>query len=33
MSEVEAEGAVDEELKLAGFYVGAGLYGIEIMRI
>ncbi|MEZ4451042.1 MAG: chemotaxis protein CheW [Nannocystaceae bacterium] len=23
----------DEELKLAGFYVGAGLYGIDIMRI
>ena len=33
MSEVETEGVVDEELKLAGFYVGAGLYGIEIMRI
>lgn len=26
-------GAVEEDLKLAGFYVGAGLYGIEIMRI
>ncbi|MGB1276056.1 MAG: chemotaxis protein CheW, partial [Nannocystaceae bacterium] len=23
----------DEALKLAGFYVGSGLYGIEIMRI
>lgn len=23
----------DEDLKLAGFYVGSGLYGIEIMRI
>ena len=33
MSEAETEGVVDEELKLAGFYVGAGLYGIEIMRI
>ena len=26
-------GAVEDELKLAGFYVGTGLYGIEIMRI
>ena len=25
--------AAEEDLKLAGFYVGAGLYGIEIMRI
>ncbi|MCY1058308.1 chemotaxis protein CheW [Nannocystis sp. SCPEA4] len=25
--------AGDEELKVAGFYVGQGLYGIEIMRI
>ncbi len=24
---------IDEELKLAGFYVGDGLYGIDIMRI
>lgn len=33
MSEAETDGVVDDELKLAGFYVGAGLYGIEIMRI
>jgi purine-binding chemotaxis protein CheW len=26
-------GPVEEDLKLAGFYVGTGLYGIEIMRI
>jgi purine-binding chemotaxis protein CheW len=26
-------GGVEDELKLAGFYVGQGLYGIEIMRI
>ena len=25
--------ATDDDLKLAGFYVGKGLYGIEIMRI
>ena len=25
--------ALEDELKLAGFYVGAGLYGIEVMRI
>lgn len=25
--------SLDDELKLAGFYVGTGLYGIEIMRI
>ena len=43
MSEASREGAresrdsrasaVEEDLKLAGFYVGKGLYGIEIMRI
>jgi purine-binding chemotaxis protein CheW len=27
------EAKVDEELKLAGFIVGVGLYGIDIMRI
>jgi len=26
-------GGMDDELKLAGFYVGTALYGIEIMRI
>jgi purine-binding chemotaxis protein CheW len=26
-------GGLDDELKLAGFYVGTALYGIEIMRI
>lgn len=30
----EGRGAAgDEEIKVAGFYVGQGLYGIEIMRI
>ncbi len=35
MSEAEERrhSATDDDLKLAGFYVGAGLYGIEIMRI
>ena len=28
-----SERAVDDDLKLAGFYVGGGLYGIDIMRI
>jgi purine-binding chemotaxis protein CheW len=32
MSEQERS-AAEEDLKLAGFYVGPGLYGIEIMRI
>jgi purine-binding chemotaxis protein CheW len=32
MSEQESS-AAEDDLKLAGFYVGAGLYGIEIMRI
>ncbi|HGG57116.1 MAG TPA: chemotaxis protein CheW [Nannocystis exedens] len=27
------ESGDDDDLKLAGFYVGAGLYGIDIMRI
>jgi purine-binding chemotaxis protein CheW len=29
----EPEGSTDAELKLAGFHVGDGLYGIDIMRI
>jgi purine-binding chemotaxis protein CheW len=29
----EPEAAADAELKLAGFHVGEGLYGIDIMRI
>lgn len=36
MSERDREGraaGLEDDLKLAGFYVGAGLYGIEIMRI
>jgi purine-binding chemotaxis protein CheW len=33
MSEQERVGAGEDDLKLAGFYVGQGLYGIEIMRI
>ena len=36
MSELDRDGraaGLEDDLKLAGFYVGAGLYGIEIMRI
>jgi len=33
MSEQERVAGAEEDLKLAGFYVGQGLYGIEIMRI
>jgi purine-binding chemotaxis protein CheW len=29
----DRSGTLEEDLKLAGFYVGTGLYGIEIMRI
>lgn len=33
MSDQERLAGAEEDLKLAGFYVGQGLYGIEIMRI
>lgn len=33
MSESAGRSGPEEELKLAGFYVGHGLYGIDIMRI
>ena len=36
MNELDQDGraaGLEDDLKLAGFYVGAGLYGIEIMRI
>ncbi len=33
MSEPGRQSSTEDDLKLAGFYVGSGLYGIEIMRI